>query len=57
VLKSYGVGVIRRAGEEPAHLVATFVIDGQGRIAHRIVGLEQPAQERARLLVETAGPG
>jgi protein SCO1/2 len=57
VLKSYGVGVIRRAGEEPAHLVATFVIDGQGRIAHRIVGLEQPAEERARLLVETMRPG
>jgi len=57
VLESYGVGVIRRAGEEPAHLVAAFVIDGQGRIAHRMVGLEQPAEERARLLVETAGPG
>ncbi|MCC6642579.1 MAG: SCO family protein [Deltaproteobacteria bacterium] len=57
VLKGYGVGVIRKAGEEPAHLVATFVIDPQGRIAHRIVGLEQDAMERARLIVETNGRG
>jgi protein SCO1/2 len=55
VVRSYGVGVIRRAGEEPAHLVASFVIDPQGRIAHRIVGLEQSADERARLLAQTAG--
>jgi protein SCO1/2 len=54
VVRSYGVGVIRRAGEEPAHLVASFVIDPQGRIAHRIVGLEQSADERARLLVDAA---
>jgi protein SCO1/2 len=55
VLRSYGVGIVRKAGEEPAHLVASFVIDGEGRIAHRIIGLEQPAAERARLLVSTAG--
>jgi len=57
VLKRYGVGVIRKAGEEPAHLVATFVIDPQGRIAHRIFGLEQGAAERARVVAETAGAG
>jgi peroxiredoxin len=55
VVKSYGVGVIRKAGEEPAHLVATFVIDPQGRIAHRLIGLEQTAAERASRVVETAG--
>ena len=57
VLKRYGVGVIRRAGEEPAHLVVTFVIDPQGRIAQRIVGLEQDAAERARLVTQTARSG
>ena len=55
VVKSYGVGVIRKAGEEPAHLVVSFVIDPQGRIAHRLIGLEQTAAERASRVVETAG--
>lgn len=55
VLARYGVGVIRRAGEEPAHLVVTFVIDPQGRIAHRIVGLEQDAVVRASLVADAAG--
>ena len=53
VVKSYGVGVIRKAGEEPVHLVATFVIDPQGRIAQRLIGLEHPAEERARLVIDT----
>jgi protein SCO1/2 len=55
VLKAYGVGVIRKAGEEPAHLVASFVIDPEGRIAHRIVGLDAPVDDRVRRVVETAG--
>jgi protein SCO1/2 len=54
VVRSYGVGVIRRPGVELEHLVVTFVIDPEGRIAHRLLGLEQPADERARLAVRTA---
>lgn len=53
VVRSYGVGVIRRAGQEPEHLVATFVIDGQGRIAHRILGLDPPLEERVMRVGET----
>lgn len=57
VVRSYGVGVIRRAGQEPEHLVATFVIDGQGRIAHRILGLDPPVAERVQRVVETLDRG
>jgi protein SCO1/2 len=55
VVKSYGVGVMRRPGVEIEHLVVTFLIDPEGRIVHRLLGLEQPAGERVRLAVETAG--
>lgn len=57
VLASYGIGVIRRAGEEPAHLVATFVIDPTGVIAHRIVGLDPPVEDRVRRVVEAGARG
>ncbi len=48
VVRAYGVGVIRREGQEPEHLVATFVIDAQGQIASRILGLDPPVEERVK---------
>jgi protein SCO1/2 len=41
VVKSYGVGSVRQPDGTIAHLVATFLIDGQGRIVHRYIGLEE----------------
>jgi protein SCO1 len=41
VIKAYGVGSARQADGIIAHLVVTFLIDGEGRIAHRYIGLEE----------------
>jgi protein SCO1/2 len=51
VVKAYGVGSARQADGTIAHLVVTFLIDGEGRIAHRYIGLEEvdPAVLRADL--------
>jgi protein SCO1/2 len=51
VVKAYGVGTSRQADGNIAHLVVTFLIDGDGRIAHRYIGLEEvdPAVLRADL--------
>jgi protein SCO1 len=51
VVKAYGVGSARQADGNIAHLVVTFLIDGEGRIAHRYIGLEEsdPAVLRADL--------
>ncbi len=57
VLTRYGIAVIRKAGEEPAHLVATFVIDPAGVIAHRIVGLDPPVEDRVRRVVDATRRG
>jgi protein SCO1/2 len=44
VLAAYGVGSTRRPDGTIDHLVATFLIDGQGRIVETYLGLEhQPA--------------
>ena len=40
VLRAYGVGSARQADGTIAHLVVTFLIDGEGRIVQRFVGLE-----------------
>ncbi len=40
VLSGYGVGSVRGDGGEIDHVVATFLIDAEGRIAHRYLGLE-----------------
>ncbi|MDJ0848739.1 MAG: SCO family protein [Myxococcota bacterium] len=41
VVKSFGVGSLRKPDGEIEHLMATFLIDGDGRIAERYVGLDQ----------------
>lgn len=40
VVKAYGVGTLRRPDGQIDHLVASFVIDGEGQIAQRFIGLE-----------------
>jgi len=40
VVDAYGVGALRREDGSIDHVMATFVIDGEGRIADRFVGLE-----------------
>jgi protein SCO1/2 len=51
VLKAYGVGSARQPDGTIAHLVVTFLIDGEGRIVERFVGLDghDPKQVRAAL--------
>jgi len=51
VVKAYGVGSSRQPDGKIAHLVVTFLIDGEGRIAQRYIGLEEvdPALLRADL--------
>jgi protein SCO1/2 len=48
VLAAYGVGSARDADGSIAHLVITFLIDGEGRIARRYVGLEHDVDELKR---------
>ncbi len=55
VLASYGVGRTRTAGGDLEHLVITFVIDGEGRIARRFVGTEDEASELVRAIERLAG--
>ena len=40
VVRAYGVGVVMREDGEIEHAVATFLIDPEGRIAKRYLGLE-----------------
>ena len=40
VLRAYGVGSARTPDGQIEHVVATFLIDGQGRIVRRYIGLE-----------------
>lgn len=45
VLRAYGVGSTPGEGGEIVHVVATYLIDAQGRIAKRYVGLEHHADD------------
>lgn len=48
VVKSYGVGTIRQPNGEIDHTVAAFLIDGEGQIVRRYLGLNtDPAEIRA----------
>ena len=48
VARAYGVGSVRAASGEIEHTVATFLIDGEGRIARRYLGTtHDPAAIRA----------
>ena len=47
VVSRYGVGTARQPDGTINHLVITFLIDAEGRIAQRYVGLEHPPEELA----------
>jgi protein SCO1/2 len=58
VIGAYGVGSARQPDGTIAHLVATFLIDGEGRVAQRLVGLEHEVDEVVRGLARIApAPG
>jgi protein SCO1 len=48
VIARYGVGSVRRPDGEIDHLVVTFLIDEEGGIVKRYVGLEHAAEDVAR---------
>lgn len=45
LLEAYGVGSVRQPDGTIDHVVATFVVDGEGRIADRFVGLEHETRD------------
>ena len=55
VVKAYGVGTVRRPDGQIDHLVATFLIDGEGQIAQRFIGLEHEPEELLRALEGLGG--
>jgi protein SCO1/2 len=59
VLGAYGVGATPGPDGELQHVVATFVIDGSGRITRRFLGLDHTAEEVVQALEQAiaAGPG
>ena len=56
VVASYGVGSVPGEEGQIDHIVATFLIDAGGRVAHRYLGLEHGADEILADL-EGLGPG
>jgi protein SCO1 len=46
VVKRFGVGTLRASDGQIDHVVATFLLDPQGRIVRRWLGLENGAEER-----------
>lgn len=48
VVRAYGVGAIRQADGDIDHTVATFLIDAEGRIARRYLGVGHQAEEIRR---------
>jgi len=55
VVKRFGVGTLRAPDGQIDHVVATFVIDPQGRIVKRWLGLETGAEARRAALAELVG--
>jgi protein SCO1/2 len=55
VIQAYGVGTMRREDGELDHLVATFLIDQEGRIARRFIGLEHEPEDLRRELESLSG--
>ena len=55
VVQAYGVGSVRRPDGQIDHLVATFLIDGEGQIAQRFIGLEHEPDELLRALEGLSG--
>jgi len=55
VVKEYGVGTVRLRDGEIEHVVVSFLIDPQGRIAKRYFGLAHHAEDLAHDLATAAG--
>lgn len=55
VIQGYGVGTMRRPDGQIDHLVATFLIDAEGRIAQRFIGLEHEPKVLVRAIEALAG--
>ena len=55
VVQAYGVGTLRSPDGQLEHLVATFLIDPEGRIAQRFIGLEHEPGELLRALESLSG--
>jgi protein SCO1/2 len=57
VLKSYGVGSVRTADGQIEHVVVTFLIDGNGQIVRRYLGLDgHDPKELLRDIARLAAP-
>jgi protein SCO1/2 len=56
VVKRFGVGTLRAADGTIDHVVATFLIDPQGRIVKRWLGLETGVDERRADIAALSGP-
>lgn len=54
VVRRFGVGTLRAPDGSIDHVVATFVVDREGRIAKRFLGLEHSVDELRAALVEVA---
>jgi protein SCO1/2 len=57
VIARYGVGKLPAPGGEIQHVVVSFLIDPEGRIAKRYFGLEHHGDDLARDLAAAAGAG
>ncbi len=58
VVRRWGVGTLRSPDGTIDHMVATFQVDAQGRIARRWLGLEAPLDElRAEIAALARAPG
>jgi protein SCO1/2 len=55
VIQAYGVGTMRREDGQIDHLVATFLIDPEGKIARRFIGLEHEPEQLRRELESLSG--
>jgi protein SCO1 len=56
VVKRFGVGTLRAADGQIDHVVATFLLDPQGRIVQRWLGLENGVEERRAEIADLLGP-
>jgi protein SCO1/2 len=56
VLDAYGIGTVRKADGELDHVVATYLIGPDGKVAHRYVGLETKSSVIRADLTSLAAP-
>jgi len=57
VMRAYGVGTTPSPDGEMEHVVATFLIDAEGRLVKRYLGLEHSPAEISADLAQLASPG